>query len=291
MNNINLNLYKIFYVVAKSKSFVEASNKLYISQPAISKDIKTLESIMNTKLVFRKNNGIALTRDGKEFAKYLEESFGILNIGEKIIKQRNDLSHGTISIGCPSHISSLFLMERIEKFKKDYPNIKIQIMSGSSEQLMEMLQLHRVDFIIDTSYTNSIYNNLKIKHIKEFDTIFISNKKTIIKNLKELETIKWILPFSFTNTRKNLDKALEKSGITITASIELDITELIINSVSRGIGVGYVIKDAVKTELNNKSIYELDVNIGLPKINIYLIHIKEQLTNADKKLIKEYLEK
>ena len=52
MNNINLNLYRIFYVVAKSKSFVDASNKLYISQPAISKDIKKLEEIMNTKLIY-----------------------------------------------------------------------------------------------------------------------------------------------------------------------------------------------------------------------------------------------
>ncbi len=50
-------------------------------------------------------------------------------------------------------------------------------MSGSSEQLMKMLQLHKVDFIIDTSHNTSIYNNLKIKHIKEFDTIFISNQK------------------------------------------------------------------------------------------------------------------
>mgnify|MGYP002516667893 CR=1 FL=1 len=156
MDNINLNLYKIFYIVANSKSFVEASNKLYISQPAISKDIKTLESIMNTKLVYRKNNGITLTRDGEEFVKYLEESFGILNVGEKIIKQRNDLSSGNISIGCPSHISSLFLMEKIEEFKKDFSNIRIQIMSGSSEQLMEMLQLHKVDFIIDTSHNTSI---------------------------------------------------------------------------------------------------------------------------------------
>lgn len=79
MDNINLNLYKIFYIVAKSKSFVDASNKLFISQPAISKDIKTLENLMNTKLIYRKSNGITLTRDGKEFYKYLEQSFGILN--------------------------------------------------------------------------------------------------------------------------------------------------------------------------------------------------------------------
>ena len=70
---------------------------------------------------------------------------------------------------------------------------------------------------------------------------------------------------------------------------ELDITDLIINAVKRGLGIGYVIKDAVKEDLKNKTIYEVHTDIELPKTIIYLINIKEQLTNANKKLIKEYL--
>ena len=199
MNNINLNLYRIFYIVAKSKSLVEASQKLHISQPAISKDIKKLEDAMNTKLIYRKNNGISLTKDGEEFIKYLDEAFGILNTGEEIIRQQNDLEHGTISIGCLSHISSLYLMERIEAFKNKYPGIKIQILSASSEQLMELLQLHKLNFIIDTSIPNTIYNNVEIKFLKNFDTIFISNRKMVINNLKELENKKWYIFFFICN--------------------------------------------------------------------------------------------
>jgi len=289
MDNINLNLYRIFYVVATSKSFIDASNKLFISQPAISKDIKTLENLMSTKLLYRTNNGISLTRDGEEFYKYLDQSFGILNTGEQILKQRNDLSHGTISIGCPSHITSLYLMEHIEKFKKDYPNIKIQIMSASSEHLRELLQLHKIDFIVDTSSSSGIYNNMEIKKIKEFDTIFIANENVKIKDLKDLESQHWILPFSFTNTRKRLNRLLEKHQISIEASMEIDITELIIDAVKRGLGFGYVIKDSVKKDLTDKKIYEIQTNIELPKISIYLINLKGQLTKSDMKLIKEYL--
>ena len=289
MDNINLNLYKIFYIVAKSKSFVDASNKLFISQPAISKDIKTLENLMNTKLIYRKSNGITLTRDGREFYKYLEQSFGILNTGEQVIKQRNDLSHGTISIGCPSHITSLYLMDHIENFKKDYPNIKIQIISASSEQLIELLQLHKIDFIIDTSSNNGIYNNMEVHKLKSFDSIFISNKEIYFKNIKEMEKQNWILPFGFTNTRKRFDKAFEQQGLTIKSSMELDITDLIINAVKRGLGIGYVIKDSVKEGLKNKTIHEVHTDMDLPKTIIYLINIKGQLTNADKKLIKDYL--
>lgn len=287
MNNINLNLYRIFYVVAKSKSFVEASAKLYISQPAISNDIKTLENVLNTKLIHRKNNGITLTRDGEEFVKYLEEIFGILNIAEKIIKQRNDLSNGVISIGCPSHITSLYLMERIESFKNDYPNVKIQIISSSTDELIQLLEQHKVDFIINTSPRKSIYNNIEVRHVNSFDTVFISNKVIHITELKELENQKWILPFEFTNTRKRLNRTLEQEGIFIKqASLELDTTELIINAVKRNLGIGYVIEDSVKEEIKKGDIYKVNVDIELPKINIYLLNIKGQLTNAAKTLIK-----
>lgn len=289
MNNINLNLYRIFYIVAKSKSLVEASRKLHISQPAISKDIKKLEDSLNTKLIYRKNNGISLTANGEEFIKYLDESFGILNTGEEIIKQRNDLEHGTISIGCLSHISSLYLMERIEAFKNKYPGIKIQILSATSEQLMDLLQLHKLNFIIDTSIPNTIYNNLETKFLKDFDTIFISNKKMIINDLKELENKKWILPFDYTGTRKRLDNILEKYNIYINSSMELDVTDLIIDAVKRNLGIGYVIKDSVKEELKNGIVYQIDTKIELPKTSIYLINLKDQLTKADKILIKEYL--
>lgn len=289
MNNINLNLYRIFYIVAKSKSLVEASQKLHISQPAISKDIKKLEDAMNTKLIYRKNNGISLTKDGEEFIKYLDEAFGILNTGEEIIRQQNDLEHGTVSIVCLSHISSLYLMERIEAFKNKYPGIKIQILSASSEQLMELLQLHKLNFIIDTSIPNTIYNNVEIKFLKDFDTIFISNRKMEVNNLKELENKKWILPFGYTGTRKRLDKTLEKHNISIKSSMELDVTDLIIDAVKRNLGIGYVIKDAVSEDLRNNNVYQINTDIKLPKTSIYLINLKGQLTKADKILIKEYL--
>lgn len=289
MNNINLNLYRIFYIVAKSKSLVEASQKLHISQPAISKDIKKLEDAMNTKLIYRKNNGISLTKDGEEFIKYLDEAFGILNTGEEIISQQNDLEHGTVSIGCLSHISSLYLMERIEAFKNKYPGIKIQILSASSEQLMELLQLHKLNFIIDTSIPNTIYNNVEIKFLKDFDTIFISNRKMEVNNIKELENKKWILPFDYTGTRKRLDKTLEKHNISIKSSMELDVTDLIIDAVKRNLGIGYIIKDAVSEDLRNNNVYQINTDIKLPKTSIYLINLKGQLTKADKILIKEYL--
>ena len=162
-------------------------------------------------------------------------------------------------------------------------------MSATSEQLMELLQLHKLNFIIDTSMPNTIYNNLETKFLKDFDTIFISNKNMVINDLKELENKRWILPFDYTGTRKRLDKTLEKYNICIKSSMELDVTDLIIDAVKRDLGIGYVIKDAADKDLKDKNIYQINTNINLPKTCIYLINLKGQLTKADKILIKEYL--
>ena len=71
--------------------------------------------------------------------------------------------------------------------------------------------------------------------------------------------------------------------------MQYDITELRINAVKSGLGIGYVMKEAVKNKLENKELYEVKLPIELPISEINLIYIKEQLTQSDKKFIKNYL--
>jgi transcriptional regulator, lysR family len=123
INDINLNLYRVFYICAKCDSFVEASRKLYVSQPAVSKQIKNLEDLLGTKLFYRNNNGLRLTKDGKQLYDYIEKSYNYLMAAEKIIKENNNLEFGTIVIGAPAHIASFYLLEFIEKFQTKSPNI------------------------------------------------------------------------------------------------------------------------------------------------------------------------
>ena len=98
INDINLNLYRVFYICSKSNSFVEASKRLCVSQPAISKQIKNLEDLLGTKLFYRDSNGLVLTNDGKQLYNYIDKSYNYLMAGEKIIKENNNMSIGTIII-------------------------------------------------------------------------------------------------------------------------------------------------------------------------------------------------
>lgn len=289
MYDISINLYKTFCIVAQSKNYVDASNKLHISTTAISKNIRQLESLLGTTLFYREKDGVKLTGAGQEFFKYAEQGLATLNLGEKLIMQKSDLATGEISIGCPSHLTTFYLMNYIEKAKEDYPNLKINLISGADfNKMIQMLEEHKIDFIIDTTQVDTNYNNIVVEELKEVENIFISNRPIKIKELKELENQKYILNFEYSSTIKKLKNTLKQHNIEIEANMQYDITELRINAVKRGLGVGYVMKESVKNELENKELYEIKLPIKLPISKINLIYIKEQLTQSDKKFIKNY---
>lgn len=290
MLNMNLNLYRVFYVVAKSKSYSDASNKLNISTTAISKNIIQLENLLNTKLFYRENNGVKLTGAGNELLEYVDKSLTSLEIGEKLILQKSDLSTGEITIGCPSHILTFFLMDKIERVINDNPSLKLKLIAGANaNELLELLENHKIDFAIDSSQIDINFKDIEIEEIKTIENIFISKKPLKIKELNQLKEQKYILPFEYTSTAKKLINSLKMYNISIEAYMEIDITELRINAVKRGLGIGYIMKEAVEEELKNKELYEVELPIELPSSKLNLMYIKEQLTKADKKFIKNYL--
>ena len=107
--NLNLNLYRVFYIVAKTKSFSESSKVLHISQPAISKHIQNLEYELNTLLFYRTNRGIELTPEARNLVTYVEKAYNYLSLGEQELQQSKDLSKGKISIGLPEFSSVNYL--------------------------------------------------------------------------------------------------------------------------------------------------------------------------------------
>ena len=98
-----------------------------------------------------------------------------------------------------------------------------------------------------------------------------------------------ILNLENTKATQQLKRNTEKSNISIHADMMCDATEIRVEAVKRNMGIAYVIKEAVKKELNNKELYEVELPIKLPNIKLNLIYLSGELTKIDKKFIKEYL--
>lgn len=293
-NNINLNLYKIFYEVALNESISSASKKLIITQSAVSKAIKKLEEDLNTKLFYRNSKGVKLTDKGKELLFYVEKAFNNLMIAERTMIESKTLNKGKISIGVPSQIGSFYIFEDITNFHKQYPNIEITIISKSTTQLLKLLERHEIDFIIDTSPINAKINDIIIKPLVEVTNCFVAKSDTVISideihSIKDLSSYPLVLPIKGTDNRKQLDKLFEKNNIELNNVINIHTSEMIVGSIKKDLGIGYIIYDVIKDNVKNNEFKIVNVKEELPKITINLVYIKQYLTIAPKFFIENYL--
>ena len=287
-NDINLNLLKYFIVSAESSSFAEAGEKLGYSTPTVSTSISTLENQLGVKLFIRKP--LKLTTEGQSIYATVKSGFEYLDFMKNIINAKNGLEFGKISMGCPSHISDFYLMEKIVKATTDYPKLQISIDTESdSTRIIEALKNNEINFALLDVIPNEFVNDLEIKEVKTIDNVLVYNKKITIKEIKELENYKFILSFDNRVSTTKLFEVLKKYNINIKATIKCPTTEQRIKAALLGGGITYVIKDAVEEQLKSKKLFEVNLPIELPKGSIKLVYLKNHLTNVDKEFIKKYI--
>lgn len=293
-SEINLNLYKIFYEVALSESISDASKKLFITQSAVSKAIKKLEEDLNTNLFYRNSKGVKLSEKGEELLFYVEEAFNNLVTAERTMTESKTLNKGKISIGVPSQIGSFYIFEDITSFHKKYPNIEITIISKTTTQLLKLLERHEIDFIIDTSPINTKIDNIIIQPLIDVNNCFVVKSDTLIdvdkiKTIKDLANYPLVLPIKGTDNRKQLDRIFEKNNVELNNVINIHTSEMIAGSIKKDLGIGYIIYDVIKDNVENGEFKIIDIKENLPKITINLVYIEKYLTMSPKFFIENYL--
>ena len=285
--NIDLELYRVFYVVAKNKHMTKASHELHISQPAISQSIKKLEDSIGGTLFIRSNKGMELTEEGKMFYDYVKGALELINNAENEFTSFKDLNKGEIKIGCSTTLTKLILMDALKEFHKDYPNININITNDLTSNLINDLKVGKLDFVIFNE-SNIKETNLNLEKIKELKQGFIYNPEYFTDNVKEfsdLNNLPLILQKEESNSRKLLDHIALNNNVKLIPKMEVVSQELITEFTNIGLGVGFAIIDLAKRNFNN--LKELEINKKIPNINIYLASNKSiLLTFASKTFIK-----
>ena len=294
--NINFELYRIFYVVANNLNITKASHELNISQPAISKSIKQLESMLGGQLFTRTKRGVILTSEGEEFYKYIKIAMEYINNAENKFTELINLETGTIKIGISSTLTKEFLIPYLDKFHKNYPYIKIEIHTELSNILFNKLSNGLIDIVIFNE-SNKINNkDLNIINCKEIHDCFIINKDYLElqnKNLsiKDLNDYPIILQSIGSNSRTFLDNFCENLNIKLNSSIDLASFSLVTEFTKIGFGIGYSTIEYIKKELNNKELFILNIKENIPSRYISLAtsnnHLPNFSTNKLISIIKE----
>ncbi len=276
----NLELYKTFYYVAKNGNITQAANELMISQPAVSKSIKTLESDLDTPLFNRKKDGVSLTNAGEMLYNKIKKAMELIISAEEDLTSLNNMEQGTINIGAGNTIMQRYLMPYIKQFHNLYPNINVIVHTVVTEELIKRAQIGLVD-IVFTHLPNEIPNNFEIKKVKELHDILVVNKDSIYKDKiitkKELRKLPLILlPYNASN-RKNFNRFCNANGIVVNPLMEIGNDLIIEDCAVNGLGVGLVVKEYVESKLNSGDLFELKTNFNIdPKYLICLIEAKRK---------------
>lgn len=289
--NVNLELYKIFYYVAKNESISRAANELSISQPAISKSIKTLEEQLNTQLFIRKRDGVVLSEIGETIYKKIKEAIELIDSAEDDIESLTTLNSGVINIGASKTIIHEFLMPYIKKFHKDFPNIKIRIFTDRTSDLIKKTKMGLVDVI----FTNMPYNMPSefetIKLLELHDCLVANKNFKYLKNKElsplDLETLPLLLLTKGTITRIRLDDYCVDNNIIISPEMEFGSNSLIKDFTEAGFGVGMLTKEHVKEELDNGKLFELNINLPLKEKYLGLTYDSNKKSNV---IIKKFID-
>ena len=125
---VNLELYRVFYTVAKCGSLTKAAQELYISQPAVSQAIKQFENQLGVSLFNRTHKGMDLSASGgKLIFKQVEEALKLLEDAESKLTEMKTTATGRIRIGATDSIFSHVLSDKIAEYNAEYPSVKLEL--------------------------------------------------------------------------------------------------------------------------------------------------------------------
>ena len=246
---------------------------------------------MDVSLFYRTINGMSLTDRGKELYRYVEDAYNSIKTGERSMMESQNLYKGKLIVGSPSHIASFYLFDKLKKFHVDYPQVEISIISRSTSDMVKQLENHKLDFVIDTSPIEGNEKILTVEKLTELEHCFVTLSKYNynINSIRDLEDYPLILPVSHSFHRKKLNDLAFDCDATFKNVVAIETSEMIRESIVQDLGIGYIIKDVVKREIDNGTMKVLKIEEELPKISLNLVYIDKYLTNIPKLFIDEYL--
>ena len=260
---INLELYRIFKIVADQENLSKASEILHISQPAVTKHIKNLENQLNVKLFTRSKYGMILNENGKRLYSQIKEAIEILSISDSIFNTHKEIKLG-VHVNMPSRIYN----NGISKFYEKNNNNIINIFKLNAKSIFSMLEKQEIDIAFSKKYSDELYDTSKIKFIEigELHDVFVVNsnsqylnKKLTKNNLKNI-TIYTLKKFS--SAYQNLIKELEYKKDDKINIENIDYTGIMELLKFRDI-IAVITKEYIEEKLENNELCLLDVGFSL----------------------------
>jgi DNA-binding transcriptional LysR family regulator len=271
---INLNQLRAFYLAARERNITKAAETLFVTQPAVTMQIKSLEASLSLKLLRRRGKNIELTDAGKALFDYALRIFEIVEEAEYVMKGYADLRGGSLTIGTTRSFARHLMPGLLSRFQERFPGVRVTLRVGSSQEI--------ADGVVEYKYDLGIIGRLpfpsKLRILsyskEEFCLVtpprhrFASREKVSVKELKN-EPI--IIRESGSGSRYAILSFLDAYGVTPSVLVEASSVEFIKEYIMKGRGVSFLYRPEVQLETNLGLVVPVDLEEGPILINTDIV--------------------
>jgi len=276
---INFNQFRIFYYAAKNLNFTRAAQELFISQPAVTVQIKAFEEFCGLKLFKKRGRRTWLTDEGQTLYNFAKTVITIEKEIENTLDNMRKLKQGILKIATTKAYARYFMPLMLSSFHAKYPDIKIELNEGSSLDMTRSL----LDFKNEVGIIAKAGNVPGIRLIpfsREEMAMIVApghpwaRRESI--SLKELATEPFIMKEVGSGTRRLVDRLYKKKPFRPNILMETSSTEFIKQLVQRGDGVSILVKAAVATELKEKKLATVSLKGPVQYLDVSIAYLKNQ---------------
>ena len=243
--NVSWESYRVFYYVARHLSFSKASEKLFVSQSAVSQSIRNLEKNLARPLFLRDTKNVKLTVDGEILYEHIKVAITYIKKAENIFSQKKQDSQGEIRLASTDTLCKYFLLPQIKRFRRTDPDIKFIISNHTSTTCLELLDKGEVDFCVINKPTPFNEERYAIHKSISFQDVFVADEsyhalKGRTVDVRELPEYPLLVLDKKTVTRAYFDQFFSSAHLAVDPEIELSNTDLLLAMAQSGLGIAFI---------------------------------------------------
>lgn len=276
--NISYEYYRVFYYVAKYKSFTGAAAALLNNQPNITRMIKKLEEELGCTLFIRQRHGVSLTPEGEKLYSHIMVAIEHISSGEQEIAKDKSLQSGIVTVAASEIALHCVLLPILKSFRKSYPGVRIRILNHSTPQAIDVLKKGLADFAFVTEpfkLPPGILSTVlkSIREVPVCSSAFSLSTGTTI-TLKQLKQYPLIGLNANTSSFTFYSDYFNRMGMTFSPDVEAATADQILPMVKSDLGIGFVPTDFLEKE-NMERLIILNMSPPVPERNICLLKRKD----------------
>lgn len=273
----NYELYKVFYLAAKTGSLSQAAKALYLTQPSVSHAIKQLEASFGLPLFNRTAKGVTLTQEGATLYSYIEQSQILISLAEEKMAALKNLDSGELRIGGSDSLFKHYLLPHLEEFHARYPGIRLHLNHGTTPETIAFLKEGRID--LGVVRMPIVDPQLDVTSSFQLQDCFVAGARydelrDRVLSLEMLMDYPIILFSRNSRVRVNITELVQSYGYNLKPDIEVGSVDLLIECARRGLGISYVTREFVSRELEEGSLFEVKLDVPIPPSQVGLMTMR-----------------